>query len=142
MLGAGVIADMFPVEKRGIATSIWGIGPLIGPVAGPIAGGFLGEVGWRWVFWLLLIVGGVTQLTIEFLNQETFTPVLLRWKTARLAKELGREDLRSACDGDKEIVSVGRVLSDAIKRPLLLLVKSPIVLLLSMYMVCFPTPSS
>jgi multidrug resistance protein len=72
-LGAGVIADLFPREKRGMATSIWAMGPLIGPVVGPIAGGFLGEqVGWRWVFWLLLIAGGVLAFGVEVLNRETF----------------------------------------------------------------------
>jgi multidrug resistance protein len=50
-LRAGVVADMFLRETRGIATSIWSMGPLIGPVVGPIAGGFLGEqVSWQWIF--------------------------------------------------------------------------------------------
>jgi MFS family permease len=48
-LGAGVIADLFPIEKRGLATSLWSTGPLIGPVVGPVCGGFIGETidGWR-----------------------------------------------------------------------------------------------
>ncbi|KAJ0284384.1 hypothetical protein COL922a_014370, partial [Colletotrichum nupharicola] len=69
----------------------------MGPVIGPIAGGFIGqEAGWRWAFWVLLIAGGVLSLAIEVLNRETFAPVLIRWKTAKLAKETGRTDLRSA----------------------------------------------
>ncbi|KAL4895338.1 major facilitator superfamily domain-containing protein [Aspergillus ambiguus] len=134
-LGAGVIADLMPIEKRGMATSIWGVGPLIGPVAGPIAGGFLGEeVGWRWVFWVLLIASGVMALAIEALNQETYAPVLIRRKTAKLAKTLGRSDLRSAYEKNHEHASVGEILVQGMKRPILLLVKSPIVLLLSLYM--------
>ncbi|KAL2814467.1 major facilitator superfamily domain-containing protein [Aspergillus granulosus] len=139
-LGAGVIADLFPVEQRGKATAFWGLGPLIGPVAGPIAGGFIGEnAGWRWTFWVLLIAGGVLSLLIEFFNQETFAPVLLRWKTAKLAKETGRTDLRSTYDYESEKcgagpVSVDQALFLGLKRPFLLLVKSPIVLLLSTYM--------
>lgn len=78
-LGAGVIADMFPADRRGLATSIWAMGPLLGPVAGPIAGGFLGEgVSWQWIFWVLLIVSGVMQVGIELLNKETYAPVLLK----------------------------------------------------------------
>ena len=49
-LGAGSVADMFAREERGVAMSIYGLGPLLGPVIGPIAGGYLSEAqGWRWV---------------------------------------------------------------------------------------------
>jgi MFS family permease len=135
-LGAGVIADLFPREQRGMATSIWAMGPLIGPVVGPIAGGFLGEqAGWRWVFWLLLIAGGAMSLGVEILNQETYATVLIRWKTEKLAKETGRSDLRSAYLVDKEPASRKEVLMQGLKRPVLLFCKSPIVFLLSVYIV-------
>lgn len=134
-LGAGLIADLFPIEKRGMATSIWGVGPLLGPVVGPIAGGFIGEeIGWRWVFWILLIAGGVVCFGVECFNCETYAPVLLRWKAARLAKELGREDLRSAYEVNKETLSPWAVLRQGINRPALLYCKSPIIFLLSTYM--------
>ncbi|KAJ0417286.1 major facilitator superfamily domain-containing protein [Aspergillus carlsbadensis] len=138
-LGAGVIADLFPTEQRGKATAVWGVGPLMGPVIGPIAGGFIGQnAGWRWAFWVLLIAGGVLSLAIEVLNQETFAPVLIRWKTAKLAKETGRTDLRSAYDQengkDAGPIRVQEALKLGLQRPFLLLVKSPIVLLLSTYM--------
>lgn len=135
-LGAGVVADLFPIEMRGRATSIWSMGPLIGPVIGPIAGGFLGEeVSWQWIFWLLLIAGGAMQLGIEILNKETYAPVLIKWKTAKLAKELGRTDLKSAYDIGREPLSDGQILKRSLVRPVLLLFKSPIVSLLSLYMV-------
>lgn len=134
-LGAGVIADLFPVEQRGLATSVWSFGPLIGPVAGPIAGGFIGEtIGWRWVFWVVLIASGFVSLGIEFLNQETYAAVLIRRKTERLAKELGRNDLRSAYASSGDNASVRAAMKTGLKRPVLLFCKSPIVLLLSLYM--------
>jgi len=63
ILGAGSIADIFVIEERGFALTIYGMGPLMGPVIGPIAGGYLSEsAGWRWVFWLLSIaVSGLAQ---------------------------------------------------------------------------------
>lgn len=128
---------MFPVEQRGFATSIWSMGPLIGPVVGPIAGGFLGEeVSWQWIFWLLLIVSGAMQVGIEILNKETYAPVLIKWKTAKLAKTTGRADLQSAYDYEHEARSPGQLLKQSLLRPAILLVKSPIMLLLSLYMVC------
>lgn len=141
-LGAGVVADLFPREQRGKATSIWALGPVIGPVVGPIAGGFLGEVSWRWIFWLLLITSGTMQLAIELLNKETYAPVLIKWKTAKMNKELGRTDLISAYEVGLEPASPGQILTRSLKRPILLFFKSPIVLLLSTYMVRFPDPTS
>ncbi|GAD96374.1 MFS multidrug transporter, putative [Paecilomyces variotii No. 5] len=134
-LGAGVIADLFPIEQRGKATSIWGVGPLIGPVIGPICGGFVGEdLSWRWVFWILLIISGAFAFGIECLNRETYAPVLMRWKTAKMRKQLNRTDLRSAYDLHSDGASALETLKLGLKRPVLLFCKSPIVLLLSTYM--------
>ncbi|KAL5364820.1 major facilitator superfamily domain-containing protein [Aspergillus floccosus] len=134
-LGAGVVADLFPIEMRGRATAIWSMGPLIGPVVGPIAGGFLGEeVSWQWIFWFLLIVSGAMQLGIEVFNQETYAPVIIKWKTAKLAKELGRTDLQSAYEVDHKPLSNSQILKRNLFRPVLLFCRSPIVLLLSVYM--------
>jgi len=50
--GGGSIADIMVQEKRGMAMSLFAMGPMFGPVIGPIAGGFLAQAkGWRWVFW-------------------------------------------------------------------------------------------
>jgi multidrug resistance protein len=55
--GSGTIADLMPVERRGLAMSLWSLGPLMGPIIGPIVGGFLIQAeGWRWVFWLITII--------------------------------------------------------------------------------------
>ncbi len=134
-LGAGVIADLFVVEERGLATSIWSLGPLFGPVVGPICGGFIAQqAGWRWVFWVLLITSGVTTLGIELLNKETYARVLIRWKTKRLSKELDRPDLISWYDRDTEPISAGRALAHGLHRPMQMLFKSSIVFVLSTYM--------
>lgn len=56
-IGSGSIADVMPVEKRGRAMAAWALGPLLGPCIGPVAGGFLIEAaGWRWVYWLIVIL--------------------------------------------------------------------------------------
>lgn len=56
-IGSGSIADIMPIEKRGRAMAVWALGPLLGPCIGPVAGGYLTQAaGWRWVFWLIVIV--------------------------------------------------------------------------------------
>jgi MFS family permease len=47
--GAGSISDMVREERRGLAFSIFAIGPMNAPVFGPLIGGFVFEnLGWRW----------------------------------------------------------------------------------------------
>ncbi len=56
-VGGGTIADLLPRDERGLAMSLYSLGPIIGPAVGPVAGGFLSQAkGWRWIFWLLTIV--------------------------------------------------------------------------------------
>ncbi|RAH87139.1 MFS general substrate transporter [Aspergillus japonicus CBS 114.51] len=130
--GGGVVSDLFVAEERGLAMSIYQAGPLFGPVLGPICGGFIAEgAGWRWVFWVLVIAGGtLTSLAVIF-NRETNPTVLIRRKTARLQKALGRSDLRSWFDvqGDKLKLPLSRRLS----MPLQLLFRSPIVSMIAVY---------
>jgi multidrug resistance protein len=53
----GTIADIVPTHRRGAVMSFFSMGFLFGPVIGPIIGSYLAAaVGWRWIFWLLLIV--------------------------------------------------------------------------------------
>ncbi len=64
-LGAGVIADLFVVEERGLASSIWSLGPLIGPVVGPICGGFVGKSSFR-SFLHMVVINMSTPAGIHF----------------------------------------------------------------------------
>ncbi|KAI5299074.1 hypothetical protein KEM56_003545 [Ascosphaera pollenicola] len=133
-LGAGIIADMFPTAERGTATAVWGLGPLLGPVLGPIMGGFIGQnKGWRWVFWVLLIISGAASAFLSVCNRETYAPVLIKWKTQRLQKETKRNDLRSAYQVTGEVQTPRQLLSRGLQRPLILLCNSPIMALLSTY---------
>src|ERR1700712_4571259 len=57
-LGGGTIADLVKQERRGVAMALYTIGPLVGPIVGPMAGRYLAKAkGWRWVFWVLAIIG-------------------------------------------------------------------------------------
>lgn len=130
-LGGGTIADMFPVEQRAGAMTIWVIGPLLGPVAGPIAGGFLVENAvWRWVYWILAIAGGASGLLFLVFGRETYAPVLLARKTKSLIKSTGNPNLRSKLAKD---LPPREILTRAIVRPIKMLFLSPIILLMCLY---------
>jgi multidrug resistance protein len=130
----GVIADMFPASQRGLATSLFAAAPFLGPVLGPIIGGFLGEAaGWRWVMGFLAAFSGLFWIVGSCLVPETYAPVLLRKRAAKMTKLTGKQHV-SKIDADRGRVSLGQSLRTALSRPWILLTKEPIVLLLSIYM--------
>jgi multidrug resistance protein len=130
-IGGGTVADLFRPEQRAGAIALWGMGPLLGPVLGPVCGGYLVQAkGWPWVFWILAIVGGVFSIGLFIFTSETYHPVILERKAARLRKETGNPNLRSKLTLD---VPPKEIVRRSIVRPLKLLFMSPIVLLMSIY---------
>ncbi|KAK3936524.1 fluconazole resistance protein 1 [Diplogelasinospora grovesii] len=133
-LGAGVIADVFRTDERGFAMGMYTLGPLIGPTVGPLIGGFLSQtIGWRWDFWIVLIVAVPIVALTEIFNQETNPRVLMERKVKRLQQELGRDDLRSCYETDATPKTPTRILMNGLVRPAKMLVLSPLVLSLSLY---------
>ncbi|KAI0447628.1 putative MFS transporter [Xylaria telfairii] len=132
VVGGGTIADLYDVEERGKAIAMFGLGPLLGPVIGPVIGGFVAEyLGWRWTFWLILILAGVVSLLAVPLMRETFEAVLLERKAAKLRKSTTNMNLHARSDNKN--LTPGQSLARAIKRPVKLLFLSPIVFLLCLY---------
>ncbi|TWU70638.1 hypothetical protein ED733_000411 [Metarhizium rileyi] len=130
----GTIADMFEPAQRGLATAIFAAAPFLGPVLGPIAGGFLGmNAGWRWVMGFLAAFSGFVWILGTALVPETYAPVLLRQRAARLSKMTGKHYV-SKLDHDRGKVTFAESFKTALSRPWILLFKEPIVLLLSIYM--------
>jgi MFS transporter, DHA2 family, multidrug resistance protein len=66
-LSQATMLDLYPLEKRGQAMALWGVGVMVGPVIGPTLGGYLTDVyDWRWVFFINLPFGilGITGLIV------------------------------------------------------------------------------
>ena len=57
-LSQSTMMDIYPMEKRGQAMAIWGMGVMVGPILGPTLGGYLTELyNWRYVFYINLPFG-------------------------------------------------------------------------------------
>lgn len=152
-LGAGVIADVFRTDERGFAMGIYTLGPLTGwcsrpnrrrhvmltnrkgPTLGPLIGGFVSQnIGWRWDFWIVFIVGTVIVLMTEIFIVETNPHVLMARKVKRLQTQLGRPELRSCYTTDATPKTHTTILLNGLVRPMKMLFLSPLVFSLSLYM--------
>src|SRR5262249_52981826 len=52
-LSQSTMLDLYPIEQRGSAMAIWGMGVMVGPILGPTLGGYLTDAyNWRWVFYI------------------------------------------------------------------------------------------
>ncbi|KAB8230050.1 MFS transporter [Aspergillus alliaceus] len=130
-LGGGTIADITTVEQRAVAMALFSMGPLAGPVLGPVIGGFVAaSKGWRWTFWLLAILGGFFGFASVLIMRETHPRVLLKSKTAYLRTATGNPHLRPKLDSS---LSPRQVLLQVLIRPAMLLMRSPILLIISLY---------
>lgn len=99
-------------------------------------GGFVGEtVGWRWLAGVMAIFTGFLWILGTLTIPETYAPLLLRNRASKLSRETGKIYL-SKVEVGKPKPSLAKNLKIALSRPWVLLFLEPIVLLLSVYMVC------
>lgn len=71
-LGSGVVADISTSAERGVWMG-WAIcGPMLAPAIAPVIGGLFAEtVGWRWIFWFLVILAGAFMIPLVLAFPET-----------------------------------------------------------------------
>ncbi|KAF3911551.1 hypothetical protein ABW20_dc0109840 [Dactylellina cionopaga] len=132
-LVGGTLADLWRNEERGVPMACFSAAPFIGPAIGPLVGGFLSDaLGWRWLYWIQLILAGFVWVLITFTVPETQASTILAKRASKLRKETGDARYTTEQALDK------RPLPERMKlfflRPLQLLFLEPIVLFISLYM--------
>ena len=79
-LSQSTMIDIYPVEQRGKAMAIWGVGVMVGPILGPTLGGYLTEMyNWRYVFYINLPFGILATLGLIFFMPRSFGNFNLRF---------------------------------------------------------------
>lgn len=132
-LTGGTLSDIWRNEERGPPMAVYTGFIFLGPGIGPLVGGFVATAGgWRWLYWIQLILAGVVWVLICTTVPETYTPVLLSRRAKRLRKETGNDRLAT----EKELDSrpLGEQIYIFLLRPLQLLFREPIVICISLYM--------
>lgn len=69
-----IITESYPVEKRGMAQAIYGLGVIIGPTLGPPLGGYIVEhFSWPLIFYINIPIGVIaTLLTLQFIRSPKY----------------------------------------------------------------------
>jgi MFS transporter, DHA2 family, multidrug resistance protein len=57
-IAQAVLMESFPLEKRGSAMAVFGLGVVVAPIIGPTLGGWITDnYSWRWIFYINIPVG-------------------------------------------------------------------------------------
>ncbi|KAH9946324.1 major facilitator superfamily domain-containing protein [Epithele typhae] len=131
----GAVSDIWIPRERGFAASLYGTAPWMGPVLGPIVGGYVSQtrLGWRFPFWIMFIMAGLTALAYISFTPETLAPVLLRWRAQNFTKASGGKTVYVSKQDMNRSQSLVHILKRDMGRPFYFLVTEPIVFLMALY---------
>jgi multidrug resistance protein len=123
-VAGGTVGDLFSGSELGLPMMLYTASPFVGPELGPLVGGFINQnASWRWTYYSLIIWAGVSYLFIVILVPETFHPVVLKMKAARMRKETA--DQRYFAPIEHHDKSIVKTIALSCLRPIQLLTLEP-----------------
>ncbi|KAE8349989.1 major facilitator superfamily domain-containing protein [Aspergillus coremiiformis] len=130
----GAMADFWDPVDRAVAIACFSAATFVGPVIGPIVGGFITEshLGWRWTAWITLIASATFGTLALWIVPETYGPVILQKRAARLRRETGNWALHSFLDEHRP--SASEIVTKYLLRPIQMLFLEPILLAITIYL--------
>lgn len=129
----GVLADIWGPIERGNAMALFSVMTFAGPALGPVVAGFLQlKEDWRWIFYVLIIFGGIT-LPFMFTIPETLPSRILVHKARRIRslQLAGFQNVQAPVEAAN--LSLKQIFRVALSRPWKILV-DPISLLVAIYL--------
>lgn len=131
----GVVADMWEPEDQQYAVNFVVLASVGASSLGPVIGGFIEQyLDYRWVFWVMLIVGGFVQVLHLVMVPETRSTILVD-REAKRRRESGEDpDVWGPNEARGNFLErwSWREFGTTFARPFILFVTEPIVLFLSL----------
>ncbi|KAF4760364.1 hypothetical protein HAV15_006782 [Penicillium sp. str.  len=133
-LAGGTIADIWSIEERGMAIAYFAAAPYCGPVLGPIVTGWINIGSGRLdlFFWVNLAFAGAMTIMIG-LVPETYAPLILKRRAARLRKETGNPNIIT--EQEKTKLTFQEIARTSLIRPITMIMTEPVLDLMCMYIV-------
>ncbi|KAJ5230109.1 hypothetical protein N7489_010817 [Penicillium chrysogenum] len=129
----GTVADLWNPVQKTYAFPAYAIPSFLGPMAGQIIGSYIPvNLGWRWLEWIMLIMGGAILVIVLLFQPETYGPLLLYWKAKILREETGDKRYKAPMEMKNE--ALGPRLLASVYRPFALVYSELIIILMSLYL--------
>ncbi|CAI6337640.1 unnamed protein product [Periconia digitata] len=130
----GQLADFWGTLDRGVAITLFAGATFIGPIGGPIIGEFIvhSDLGWRWTSYITAIMGFTLWFIAFLVVPETYAPVLLARRAARIRFATKNWAVRAPLD--EQQFDWRTVAQKYLLRPFAMLVFEPILVLVTIYM--------
>jgi MFS transporter, DHA1 family, multidrug resistance protein len=91
-------------------------------------------LGWRWVFWVMMILSGFCFAVSVFTLPETYAPILLARKAKALRKAEPTANASLYAEHENQDWSPMGLLHRSVFHPFMMLAYEPILLLITLYM--------
>ncbi|KAJ5173278.1 spermine transporter [Penicillium capsulatum] len=133
-LAGGTIADVWSIEERGMAIAYFAAAPYCGPVIGPIVTGWINVGTGRLdlFHWTNMAFAGVILIVVGLIP-ETYAPVILKRRAAKLRKETGNENI--VTEQEQHKLTLHDIARTSLIRPITMILTEPVLDLMCMYIV-------
>ncbi|KAF9892632.1 hypothetical protein FE257_001034 [Aspergillus nanangensis] len=134
----GSISDLWARNESGGAMAVYGLSSTFGPPIALVFSGYIGlDLGFRWIFWILMAITGAFWILIIVTVPETRHSIILQRKTKRVRKQMQKENLKSA-ESAHDVNSAHRkglhqLFAITLTRPFRFLISEPITLFSAIY---------
>lgn len=129
----GTVADLWNLVEKAYAFPVYAIPAFAGPMIGQLIGSYVPTtLGWHWLEWIMLIMGGAVLALVFLFQPETYGNLILFWKASILRKETGDERYRAPMEMKRE--SLGQRLKLSVYRPFAMFYSELIIILVSLYL--------
>jgi multidrug resistance protein len=131
----GTISDLWERNDSGNAMRSYGISSTFGPPIALVISGYIAQnLGWRWLFWVFMIITGVAWVILVLTLPETRHSIILEKKAKQVRKALVKQgvadvavlDSISDAHNKGEKRSIHRLFAINLSRPIRFLFTEPI----------------
>ena len=130
----GSISDIWVSSERGQPMALFATAAIFGTGIGPVWAGWVEQntnLGWRWIAYIQAIYTGFILILLLLFLGETRGSIILTRRAAKLRKSTG--DQRYKARAELERASLSLLIKNSLTRPLIFLVKEPIVTFFSLW---------